>query len=94
MNNPQLIQMKKRFEFATAILFAVAIIIMITIPFNRFILPSTVVVAQQQQQINSNTSSSQSTNSESKHIISKAKGTTRAIGIENLKHKMKQKTNI
>ena len=61
MNNPQLIQMKKRFAFATAIVFVIAI--MITIPFNRFILSSTAVVAQQQQQINSNTSSSQGTNS-------------------------------
>ena len=63
MDNPQLIQMKKRFAFAIAIVFVIAIIIMITIPFNRFILSSTAVVAQQQQQINSNTSSSQSTNS-------------------------------
>jgi hypothetical protein len=54
--------MRKRFAFAIAVLFAAAII-MITIPFNRFILSSTAVVAQQQQQINSNTSSSQGTNS-------------------------------
>ncbi|MGA9150192.1 MAG: trypsin-like peptidase domain-containing protein [Candidatus Nitrosopolaris sp.] len=53
MNNPQLTRMRKRFEFATAIVFAVAII-MITIP--------TAVVAQTQE-INSNTSSSQATNS-------------------------------
>jgi len=49
--------MRKRFVFATAIVFAVAI--MITIPFNRFVFTSPVVVAQQ---INSNTSSSESTN--------------------------------
>jgi hypothetical protein len=62
MNNPQLTPMRKRFAFAIAVLFAAAII-MITIPFNRFILSSTAVVAQQQQQqINSNTSSSQGTN--------------------------------
>jgi S1-C subfamily serine protease len=64
MNNPQFTSMRKRFAFATAIVFAVAII-MITIPFNRFILPSTAVAQQQQQQqhqqqINSNTLSSQS----------------------------------
>jgi S1-C subfamily serine protease len=52
--------MRKRL-LARAIVFAVAI--MITIPFNRFILPSTAVA--QQQQINSNSSSSQSTNSSS-----------------------------
>ncbi|MGA9154414.1 MAG: hypothetical protein WBZ36_27845 [Candidatus Nitrosopolaris sp.] len=52
--------MKKRFAFAIAILFVVAII-MITISFNGFILPSTVVA--QQQRMNSNTSSSQGTNS-------------------------------
>ena len=46
--------------FAIAIVFAVEII-MITIPFNGFILPSTAVA--QQQQINSNTSSSLTTNS-------------------------------
>jgi hypothetical protein len=63
MNNPQLMQMKKRFAFATAIVLVIAIIIMITIPFNRFILSSTTVVTQQQQQINSNTSSSLTTNS-------------------------------
>jgi hypothetical protein len=47
--------MRKRYASATAILFAVAI--MITIPFNGM-LPSTAVA--QQQRINSNTSSSQS----------------------------------
>src|SRR5215469_16635012 len=47
--------MTKRFAFATAVVFAVAIM-MLTIP-------SKVVFAQQQQQINSNTSSSQGTNS-------------------------------
>ena len=52
--------MRKRFVFATAIVFAVAI--MITIPFNRFVFTSPAVAAQQQQ-INSNTSSSLTTNS-------------------------------
>jgi len=51
--------MRKRFGVAIAVVFTVAL--MITIPFNGFILPSTAVA--QQQQINSNTSSSQSTNS-------------------------------
>ena len=60
--------MRRRFVFATAIVFAVAII-MITFPFNRFILSSTAVVAQQQQ-INSNTSSSQGTNSSSPNPLS------------------------
>jgi S1-C subfamily serine protease len=41
--------MRKRFAFGIVIVFAVAII-MITIPFNRFILPSTAVGQQQQQQ--------------------------------------------
>jgi S1-C subfamily serine protease len=50
--------MRKRL-LATAIVFAVAI--MITIPFNSFILPSTAVA--QQQQINSNSSSSPNSNS-------------------------------
>ena len=54
MTDAQLIPMRKRFAFATAIVFAVAIM-MLTIP-------SKVVVAQQQQ-INSNVSSSQSMNS-------------------------------
>ncbi|MGC2685844.1 MAG: S1C family serine protease, partial [Candidatus Nitrosopolaris sp.] len=54
--------MRKRFAFAIAILFVVAII-MVTSTFNRVILTPTAVVAQQQQQINSNTSSSQSTTS-------------------------------
>ena len=45
--------MRKRFAFATAVVFAVAI--MTTIPFDGFILPSTAVA--QQQQINSNSSS-------------------------------------
>ncbi len=61
MDNPQLIPMRKRL-LATAIVFAVAII-MITIPFNSFILPSTAVA--QQQQINSNTSSSPNSNTSS-----------------------------
>ena len=47
-------------EYAIAVIFAAAII-MITIQFNGFIVPSA-IVAQQQQQINSNTSSSQGTN--------------------------------
>jgi S1-C subfamily serine protease len=53
--------MRKRFAAATAVVFAVAI--MIIIPFDWFILPSTAVA--QQQRINSNTSSSQSTNTSS-----------------------------
>ena len=61
MNNPHLIPMKKRFAFATAIVFALAIIMIIS-PLNRFILSSTSVAAQQQQ-ISSNTSSSLTTNS-------------------------------
>jgi S1-C subfamily serine protease len=59
MNNPHVTPMIKRFAFATAILFVVAI--MIIVPLNGFILPSTAVA--QQQRINSNTSSSQSANS-------------------------------
>src|SRR5215472_3847715 len=54
MNNPQLTPMRKSIAFATAIVFAAAI--MITNPFNGFMLPSTAVA--QQQQINSSTSSS------------------------------------
>jgi S1-C subfamily serine protease len=53
MNDAQLIPMRKRFAFATAIVFAVAIM-MLTIPSS---------VVAQEQQINSNVSSSQSTNS-------------------------------
>src|ERR1700747_1977968 len=53
--------MRKRIAFATAVVFAVAM--MITIPFNGFILPSP--AAAQQQQINSNTSSTMTTNSSS-----------------------------
>jgi S1-C subfamily serine protease len=49
--------MRKRSAVTTAIIFAVAI--MITIPFNGFMLPYT--AAAQQQQINFNTSSSQGT---------------------------------
>jgi len=52
--------MTKRFWFATAVVFAVAI--MITIPYSGFILTPTVVAAQQQQ-MNSTTPSSQNTNS-------------------------------
>ena len=59
--------MRKRFVFATAIVFAVAI--MITIPFNRFVFTSPAVAAQQQQ-INSSTSSSQSNNSSSSNPLS------------------------
>ena len=62
MIDSQLKPMRKRFAFGIVIVFAVAII-MITIPFNRFILPSTAVA--QQQRIDSNTSSSQGTNSSS-----------------------------
>ena len=58
--------MRKRFAFATAILFAVAIMIT-TIPFNRFVLASTAVVAQ--KQIKSNTSSSLTTNSSSTNAL-------------------------
>jgi S1-C subfamily serine protease len=59
MNNPQPTSMRNRFASATAILFAVAI--MITISFNGM-LPSTAATAVAQQQINSNASSSQSAN--------------------------------
>jgi S1-C subfamily serine protease len=58
--------MRNRFAVATAVVFAVAI--MITIPFKGFILPSSAVA--QQQQLNSNTSSSQSTNSSSTNPLS------------------------
>jgi S1-C subfamily serine protease len=58
--------MRNRFAVATAVVFAVAII-MITIPFKGFVLPSTAVA--QQQQLNSNTSSS-STNSSSSNPLS------------------------
>jgi S1-C subfamily serine protease len=61
MNTSQHSLMRKRFVIVAAIVFALAII-MITIPFNGFIIPSATVVAQQQR-INSDTSSSQSTNS-------------------------------
>ena len=54
--------MTNRFWFATAVVFAVAI--MITIPCSGFILTPTAVAAQQQQ-MNSNTSSSQGTTSSS-----------------------------
>ena len=63
MNNPHVTPMIKRFAFAVAILFVVAIM-MVTSTFNRVILTPTTVVAQTQR-INSNTSSSQSTNSSS-----------------------------
>ena len=58
--------MRNRFGVATAVVFAVAI--MITIPFNGFILPSTAVA--QQQRVNSNTSPSQSPNSSSANPLS------------------------
>src|SRR5215467_165277 len=62
MIDSQLKPMRKQFAFGIVIVFAVAII-MITIPFNRFILPSTAVgQQQQQQQQNSNILSSQSSN--------------------------------
>ena len=54
MNNPQITPMRKLFAFATAAIIAVAIII--TIQFDRFVVPSTAVA--QQQQINSNSSPS------------------------------------
>jgi S1-C subfamily serine protease len=63
MNNSQVTPVRKRFVFATAVLFAVAI--MITIPFNGFILSRAVA---QQQRINS---PSQSTNSLSLNTIFK-----------------------
>jgi len=58
--------MTKRFVAATAVVFAVAI--MITISFDGFILPSTAVA--QQQHLNSNASSSQGTNSSSTNPLS------------------------
>jgi S1-C subfamily serine protease len=61
MNNSQFIPMRKRFVYATAVVFAVAI--MITIPFNGFTLLST--AEAQLPRINSNTSSSQSNSSSS-----------------------------
>ena len=64
MNDSQVTPMRKRFLFATAVLIAVAI--MITIPFNGFILPSTAVA--QQERINS---PSQSTNPLSLNTIFK-----------------------
>ncbi|HXX95621.1 MAG TPA: trypsin-like peptidase domain-containing protein [Candidatus Bathyarchaeia archaeon] len=64
MNDSQVTPMRKRFVFATAVLIAVAI--MITIPFNGFILPSTAVA--QQERINS---PSQSTNPLSLNTIFK-----------------------
>jgi S1-C subfamily serine protease len=57
--------MRNRFAVAIAVVFAVAI--MITIPFDGFILPPTAVA--QQQRINSNTSSSQNTNSSSSNPL-------------------------
>jgi len=55
--------MRTRIVFAITVIFAAAIImIMITIQFNEFIVPSA-IVGQQQLQINSNNSSSQGTNS-------------------------------
>jgi S1-C subfamily serine protease len=57
--------MRNRFAVAIAVVFGVAI--MITIPFDGFILPPTAVA--QQQRINSNTSSSQNTNSSSSNPL-------------------------
>jgi len=51
--------MRNRFAVAAAVVFTIAI--MITIPFDAFIIPSTAVA--QEQRINSNTSSSQGTKS-------------------------------
>src|SRR5215472_13888483 len=88
MNNPQPTSMRNRFASATAILFAVAI--MITIPFNGM-LPSTAVA--QQQQINSNASSSQiasNPNNPNKTIFKQVENSvlqitskTPAIGVSN-----------
>jgi S1-C subfamily serine protease len=66
MNNPQVTPMRKRFGFAVAIVFVVAIIIT-TVPFNRFILPS--IAVAQTQQISSNTSYSQGTTSSSSNPL-------------------------
>jgi S1-C subfamily serine protease len=66
MNNPQIIPMRKRFAFVTAILFVA--IIMVTSTFNRDILTPTAVLAKTQQ-INSNTSS-QDINSSSSSPLS------------------------
>ncbi|HXP48769.1 MAG TPA: hypothetical protein VN922_02380 [Bacteroidia bacterium] len=57
--------MRKRFAFATVVVFVVATMIT-TIP-DRFMLPST--AAAQEQQINSNTSSSLTTNSSSTNAL-------------------------
>jgi len=65
MNNPHVIPVRKRIKFTTAILFAVAII-MVTSTFNRVILTLTTVVAQTQQ-LNS---PSQGTNSSSSNPLS------------------------
>jgi S1-C subfamily serine protease len=61
MNNPQPTLMRNRFAVSATVVFAVAI--MITIPLNGFVFPSTAVA--QQQRINSNTLLSKSTNSSS-----------------------------
>jgi S1-C subfamily serine protease len=58
--------MTKRFWFATAVVFAIAL--MITIPYSGFILTPTSVAAQTQQ-MNSNTSSSQGTPSSSSNPL-------------------------
>src|SRR5215469_6140883 len=63
MNNPQHNLMRKRFAFTKAI----AMAIMIIIPFDAFIASPTAVA--QQQRINSNTSSSQGTNSSLNAIL-------------------------
>jgi S1-C subfamily serine protease len=55
--------MRNRFAVGTAVVFAVTMMMMITIPFNGFILPS--IAVAQRQQMNSTTTSSQNTNSSS-----------------------------
>jgi S1-C subfamily serine protease len=82
MNNPHLIPMKKRFAFATAIVFALAIIMIIS-PLNRFILSSTSVAAQQQQ-ISSNTSSSLTTNSSTTNSSTTNSSTTNPLSLNTI----------
>ncbi|MGC1932393.1 MAG: trypsin-like peptidase domain-containing protein, partial [Candidatus Nitrosopolaris sp.] len=68
MNNPQITPMRKRL-LATAIVFAVATIM--TIQFNRFVVPSTAVAQQQQISSNSSSSNSSSPNALSLNTIFK-----------------------